>query len=200
MFVLTIDQVDSRNGRDLVPAAVEQAASLAGAQLAIPPQRLAGDEFQVITANADAALAIALALARTANWSIGIGIGAVEAPLPRDAREARGEAILLARDAVTAAKDPKTHRVVVRIAEGRTLDSGTLQAVLDLLLDLRAGRSERGWQVADLRESGLIQRQIADQLRITPQSVSEHVAAARLDLDARARRALARLFQLVGVE
>src|SRR5690606_8580276 len=105
MFAITADQRASRGGADLVPDATTAITRVADGRLALPVDRTAGDELQALTASAPAALDIALHLVRTQQWSVGIGIGAVETPLPRDTRAARGDAFVHARDAVERAKD-----------------------------------------------------------------------------------------------
>src|SRR6185437_9261486 len=104
MFVITADQVDSRNRPDVVEITRRDLQKRFADGLAVPVDRNAGDEVQALTANADTAMGIALVLQRTEEWSIGVGCGSVRQPLPDSARAATGPAFFAARDAVAAAK------------------------------------------------------------------------------------------------
>ena len=105
MFVITADQRASRSNRDLVPAALADVQRLVGDRLAAAAERTVGDEIQLATEDPVAALQIALHLVREEAWSVGVGVGPVEEPLPRQVREARGEAFLHARTAVERAQE-----------------------------------------------------------------------------------------------
>ena len=71
--------------------------------------------------------------------------------------------------------------------------------MLDLLLHLRERRSDEGWELFDLLESGLSQTEAASRLDITPQAVSKRALAAGLKLDSAARAALVTLLASAGV-
>ncbi|MCR2809975.1 MULTISPECIES: SatD family protein [unclassified Microbacterium] len=189
VFVLTADQRDSRTSADLVPAGVDLVQRAAGDRLAIPVQRNAGDELQALTGSAAGALAIALALLRDGGWSVGLGVGSVDTPLPDDIRAGRGPAFVLARDAVDRAKNAPG-RVAVAAADFRAAQDA--EAYLRLLVDLRDRRSAQGWEVADLLEEGLTQKDIAARLRITPTAVSLRAKAGGLRLEEAAIPALER--------
>ena len=91
MFVLTVDQIDSRESEvdDVAPILADRDAwRSAGALLG--PDRTAGDEFQVVYESAPAALDAALRLRRTGAWSVGIGVGDVRTPLPDTTGAGRG--------------------------------------------------------------------------------------------------------------
>ncbi len=197
MFAVTADQVDSRNGRDLVEHALGTVSGLGAGQLALPPDRTAGDELQLITEDAATALDIVLALARARDWSVGLGIGDIRLPLPDTVRAATGTALINAREAVEAAKR-RAPRVAIVGDDDRVPDAATLQAMLDLLLHLRERRSEEGWELFDLIESGLSQADAAARLDITPQAVSKRALAAGLKLDSAARAALITLLAAAG--
>ncbi|NHI17576.1 DNA-binding protein [Microbacterium excoecariae] len=186
MFVLTADQHGSRAGRDAVPDAIALTTAAAGAALALPPERTAGDEFQAVFDAAPAALDVALALTRTREWSVGLGVGQVERPLPREVRAARGDAFVAARDAVERAKTAPT-RVAV---SGPGAADG--EALVRLLVELRDRRSEEGWEVYDLLARGLTQREAAAELGITPSAASRRASAAGLRAEEAAVPALAR--------
>lgn len=195
MFAITADQIDSRNRPDHAEAALELLARLGGDRLALPADRTAGDEVQALTRDARTALDIVLALARTEQWSIGVGIGGVRAPLPSATRAATGDALVAAREAVQAAKRRPTR---VALAAGRSTRPAaeSLQAVLDLLLQLRDRRSPEGWELYDLVETGLTQAEAAERLGITPQAASKRAIAAGIRLDAAARDGIAELLAL----
>ncbi|RQP08948.1 MAG: DNA-binding protein [Microbacteriaceae bacterium] len=195
MFAITADQIDSRNRPDHAEAALELLARLGGDRLALPADRTAGDEVQVLTGDARTALDIVLALARTEQWSVGVGIGGVRAPLPSATRAATGDALVAAREAVEAAKRRPT-RVALAAGRGTRPAAETLQAVIDLLLQLRDRRSPEGWELYDLVETGLTQAEAAERLGITPQAASKRAIAAGIRLDAAARDGIVELLAL----
>lgn len=194
MFAITADQIDSRHRPDHAEAALELLARLGGDRLALPADRTSGDEVQALTSDARTALDIVLALARTQLWSVGLGLGEVRAPLPTATRAATGDALVAAREAVEAAKRRST-RVVVA-GRGTRPAAETLQAVLDLLLQLRERRSPEGWELYDLVEEGLTQAEAAERLGITPQAASKRAIAAGIRLDTAARDGLVELLAL----
>ena len=101
MFVLTIDQKDSRNSSDRVPGLLEL---LSSQELELPFERTVGDEVQAVASSPDAVVNAALLALRQGGWSVGIGVGSVGLPLPASSREAGGEAFIAARAAVERAK------------------------------------------------------------------------------------------------
>jgi len=131
-------------------------------------------------------------LTRTGSWSVGCGIGSVRTPLPDQTRAATGDAFILARDAVDAAKRRPT-RVSIRIADDRRLADGDVEPLLDLLLLLRSRRSDEGWQLHEVLAEGVTQTEAARRLDISPQAVSQRAQTAQLRVDDLARPALARL-------
>ncbi|MGZ8804346.1 MAG: DNA-binding protein [Microbacterium sp.] len=192
MFVITADQRDSRTSTDLVPHGATLAERAGAGRLALPVERNAGDELQAMTASADAALEVSLALLRDGRWSVGLGAGASETPLPPDIRAARGPVFVLAREAVDRAKHAAGR---VAVAAPDAVAAADAEAVLRLLVDLRDRRSAHGWQVADLLAEGLTQKDIADQLGITPTAVSLRAKAAGLRLEEAAVPALGRILE-----
>jgi hypothetical protein len=195
MFVLTVDQVDSRNEDDRVASILAEMPELLGDRLVLPPERSAGDEFQMLTADAGAALEAVLALTRSGHWSVGLGVGPVRHPLPASVREATGPAFVAARSAVEAAKRAP-HRFSLAAAEGRgLLDAEGVRALLELVLAIRARRSEEGWEVVGLVRGGGTQAAAAGQLGISPQAVSLRLAAAQWRLEEAALPALALLLE-----
>jgi hypothetical protein len=188
MFVLTVDQIDSRESDvdDVVPIlAARHEWQRIGALLG--PDRTAGDEFQLVFDAAGGALEAALRLRRTGAWSVGIGAGEVETPLPETTGAGRGSAFLAARVAVDAAKRAQHHLAVAAPDEAA---AAGVSALIGLLLEVRARRSPEGWEVADLLDSGLSQVAIADRLGVTPQAISLRARAAGLRLERDALPAL----------
>lgn len=198
MFVITADQVNSRDRADRVAEALRRVAATAGDDLLLPAERTAGDELQAVAEVADAALRMILELHRFGQFSVGCGIGRVDLPLPASAREATGDAFIAARTAVEQAKKRSPRAAVVSAGAGGAASDGApssadLQALLDLLLVLREKRSAEGWQLYDLLEAGLTQAQAAEQIGISQQAASKRAIAAHLRADRAARQALARL-------
>lgn len=194
MYVITADQVDSRTTDDIV------GATLAGLNkrddLLLPAERTAGDELQLLTAHAGTALDIILALSRAGRWSIGCGVGEVRRPLPATVREASGDAFVAARDAVDRAKRKST-----RFALGGAGHAGRVghaEALIDLLLVVRARRTDEGWELADLIAGGLTQAAAAARLGISPQAASQRARAAELRVEQAAVPALIAMLEGVG--
>lgn len=177
MFVITADQVSSRTGADLADSALALIERGRRARLALPPDRTAGDEVQALTADPGAALAIALELTRTGSWSVGMGVGAVRMPLAGYTRAASGPAFFAARDAVARAKKRPT-RFALHVAGDPGSAPSPAEALIDLVLALRARRSAAGWEVYDLLASGGSQRAAAAELGISAAAVGARVRAA----------------------
>jgi hypothetical protein len=193
VFVVTADQVDSRRRPDIVEPTLTAVRERFAPRLALPPDRNAGDELQVLTADAATALDLILSLTRDGEWSVGLGLGAVRRPLPENTREATGDAFVAARTAVTRAKRAPTRFAVEALADAeRAADA---EAVIALLLTIREGRSAAGWELYDLVSSGLTQAEAGARLGITPQSASDRARAAALRVELAAIPALARLLE-----
>ncbi len=203
MFVITADQIDSRHDRDRAGEMIAGLVAEFGAVFTLPPDQTAGDEIQMLLADARTSLDLVLALHRSGHWSIGLGVGAVRTPLPDSARQASGEAFVGARDAVTRAKkadtrfgltaepaDPagaRQHRPV--------LDGEQVEALIATFLLLRQRRTSEGWAAVDLRETGLTQVEIAARLGISTAAVSQRLRSALWKVDQSARPALVRLLE-----
>lgn len=198
MFVITADQRDSRHDHDRVEEALDELTRSLGDAFVLPPERTAGDEFQFVLDRGDAVVDVVLALHRAQHWSIGLGIGAIDRPLPTTTRAASGEAYFAARRAVDAAKlRPGRFAVDPDAPVGGFPAVSDVQGLVDPLLQLRDSRTAPGWQIVDLLETGLTQRDAADRLSISPQAVSLRVRAASARVDVPAREALARLLTVV---
>lgn len=192
MFVLTVDQIDSRHTDDRVESVLGDLASRHGAALLTAPERTAGDEFQLATRDAATALEIALGLVRGETWSVGLGIGDVTGPLGPSVRALTGSAFVNARDAVTAAKRrPARFALVTDDAD----ETARLDPLVRLLLALRERRTPEGWELADLLDAdpGMSSKDAAGRLGISAQAASQRALTAGLKLDAEARDALVAL-------
>jgi len=195
VFVLTVDQVDSSHTRDAVADAL---ATLAERHFALPVERTAGDEFQVLLDDAAATLATILDLTRTGRWSVGCGVGTVRTPLPASIREAAGPAFVAARAAVDRAKKRPSRFAIESI---EAMDAAArLEALIDLLLATRSRRSPEGWQLFDLLESGLTQAAAAARLGISPQAASLRAQAADLRVESAVTAALVTLLAQLDAE
>ena len=194
MFVITADQVDSRSTRDLVGEVVADLNKRLKKQLTLAADRTAGDELQLLVDTAETALDVVLQLTRSGRWSVGCGVGAVTEPLPRNIREASGEAFVAARAAVDRAKRRQTRFAL----EGTHQSAPDAEALIDLLLVLRSRRSDEGWEIVDLVASGMNQAAAAKRLGITPQAASKRALAAELRAEQAAIPALTRLLGNLG--
>jgi hypothetical protein len=193
MFVVTADQVSSRTTADRVGATLAHVADLFGDRLALPADRTAGDELQLLFAGGADALEACLALDREHGWSIGVGVGSVHHPLPAGVRESAGGAFIAARAAVDRAKRRATRFAIEH--ENAHRAAADTQALVDLVLILRARRSAQGWELYDLLEAERItQADAAARLGITPQAASKRAQAAQLRAERAAIGPLSQLF------
>lgn len=193
MFAITADQVDSRHHDDLVEGELRELARIGGAHLVLPPDRSAGDELQVASADARTALDLVLHLTRAEHWSVGLAVGEVRYPLPNATRALAGSAFELARRAVERAKRRPT-RFALEVEAERHPDAATLEPLIDLLLQLRARRTPEGWELFELLDNEtLSQKDAGERLGITPQAVSLRAQSAQLRTERAARSALATL-------
>lgn len=195
MFVMTVDQVDSRTHPDAVPALLE---ALRRVPVRLPFERTAGDEVQGVLSDPRAVVDAWEAIVRDGRWTVGIGVGR-DVELADTSRASRGGAFHAARDAVDEAK---THpdRVAVRVSRASAEDAGAAsggttggggaltdvhgavddaQAVLRLLAIVVAGRTDAGWRVIDAARGApdATQAELADRLGITRQAVSKALRA-----------------------
>lgn len=191
MIVITADQVDSRSTPDVASETIDAINSTFGGHLVLAADRTAGDEIQMLVDDGRTAVDIVLALTRTARWSVGLGFGTVRRPLGASIRESTGDAFVAARSAVDRAKKRQT-RFAAAAEPGRP-QARDLEALVDLLLVLRARRSDQGWEIHDLVTRGLSQADAATEIGITPQSASKRARAADLKTEDAAIAPLARL-------
>lgn len=213
MFVVTADQIDSRGRDDAAGAARDSINERYGPSLALPADRNAGDEIQMLTALPATALELVLDLTRTGQWSVGLGCGTVRDPLPVATREASGPAFFSARDAVLRAKRRQTRFALDVPADQQTdrargtdaptgpaqdTDSQSMAAqyaesLIDLLLVIRDRRTGPGWELFDLLASGLTQQDAAARLSISPPAASSRAHAANIKQELAAIPALTKL-------
>ncbi len=189
MFVLTADQRRSTRHGDRVDSllsSLEQWTDAWQDHVALAPERTVGDEVQAVLATAEAAVDLSLTLMRAAHWSVGVGAGTVDLPLRSTARASSGAAFVNARRAVERARGRgEPVPLVVAGDDAATEESAT--AVLQLLAGVVRRRSTAGWEVSDLLAPGVTQRDIAQNLGISTQAVSQRIASAMLDEERRAR-------------
>ncbi len=189
-YVLTVDQIDSRVGVDLVEPMLGR---LTAVPTLLPFTRTVGDEFQGLLDQELSVVDVILLLMREAHWHIGLGIGSVETPLTtNDPRAARGDAFLAARTAVDRAKVEPSRLAVSGVAGG-TPEISDVETVFRLVEALRSKRTEQGWQAVDLAASGHTQAEAAAHLQISRQAVGQRVQTAQWALERAAQPTLARL-------
>lgn len=183
MFVMTIDQHNSRHAPDAVPDLLGAVAHIA---TVLPFMRTVGDEVQGVLDSEDAVVDTCVTVARCGNWSIGIGVGEVETPLTTTSAEARGTAFVAARDAVEHATNAWVS-LSVRSSAGTYSDPYVdavifdAQTVLRLLTDMVAQATDAQWIVTHALRSPVhaTQTDIARRLGISQQAVSKAARAGR---------------------
>jgi hypothetical protein len=173
MFVLTVDQRNSRRGSDRVEELLGWLATQPGVLRGF--ERTAGDEVQGVMDDPAAVVDVVLALVRRDEWSVGVGAGPVREPLPASTRAGSGPAFELARKAVDHAKS-SPQRLAVRAPD--RAQAVAAQAALDLLANVVQRRTDPGWEAVDLISAGTTQTEVAEQLGITKQAVSQRLRAA----------------------
>lgn len=191
MIVITADQVDSRSTADLATDTLAMLNADFARGLLLSADRTAGDEIQLLVRDGRTAVDVVLALTRAGRWSVGLGVGSVREPLGSSIRESTGDAFVAARSAVDRAKKKATRFAAA--TEPRRTEAHDLEALVDLLLILRARRSEQGWEIHDLVTRGLTQADAASAIGITPQSASKRARAAELRAEDAAIEPLSRL-------
>lgn len=185
MFVLTIDQRDSRTTGDKVPQL------LAHLKKVLPAPRLAfgrtvGDEVQGIVDTPNEVIAVARFLLRNRDWYLGVGVAPHDGVLPRRSADASGAAFVLARDAVEDAKVSRgSTQVSVRSMDRKKAEHA--QALLRLLGVTYVGRSDAAWEAIDElcgydgTPSGLSQKDVAQILNVSNAAISKRLRVAAYD-------------------
>ena len=188
MFIITADQIDSTHLDDIAGPTMTALNEQYGGELALPADRTAGDEIQLLVPRATTALRIILDLTRTTQWSVGCGVGGVRTPLPPNTREATGPGFIAARAAVGQAKKAPLRFALVSDSSNDETEPG---ALIDLLLLIRSRRTREGWELFDLVSTGMTQVAAARALKISPQAVSKRARAAGITVEFSAMPALA---------
>ncbi len=178
MFALTIDQRRSRSAPDLVPGLLD---ALADIPTLLPFERTVGDEIQGLLDDPDAVLRAVLVVLRQGGWHVGLGIGAVDAPLPATVRAARGRALLDARTAVERAKRSPVGLCVTSTVH--PVAAADAEAVLGLIGVLVRQRTATQWAVIDAVDAAATQRAAAEALGVSPQNVSQTLAASAIHVE-----------------
>ena len=185
MFVLTLDQQDSRSNADAVPRVLD---ALSPITTVVPFARTIGDEVQGVLDDPEAVAEAVRRIGIDSDWHIGIGIGEVERPLPEATTEGRGAAFYAARQAVETAKSAPAHLVVTADPDGehRVLAEAALRLLVSTLGELRS--HSRGYVGFRLDDPDATQAQIAAEFDVSQQAVSRVLAAGPADLVAGAER------------
>lgn len=139
-------------------------------------------------------LAALLVVLRDGNWSVGLGIGPVETPLPDSVRAARGQALLDARAAVDRAKGAGEVRVAV-VSASQPEVAADVEAVAGLIGTLLRRRTDRQWAVVDAVDAAPTQRAAAETLGVSPQNVSQALAASAIAVERAVYPVLVRLLE-----
>lgn len=189
MFVLTIDQKNSRADRDRVPDALEMLRSI---PTIAPFVRTVGDEIQGVIADARDAYTALMLLMRDGHWHCGVGIGNGHFPHPHHpvSAEGRGPAFIAAREAVESAKDLEPSIALRALGENKnspmTISELPAQALLRMTAALIEKRTPRQWEVIDAVRATSTLAQAAEKLRITTSAVSQSLSASKASLETEA--------------
>ncbi len=190
---MTIDQRSSRTRADRVPQLL---AALEAVETVLPFERTAGDEVQGLLASANGVIEAAELALRERDWSIGLGLGPIETPLPRSVREARGPALVRAREAVDAAKKAAAVRLAVRA--GSVAAEADPEALLRLVGATVQRRTPAQWRVIDAVRAAGDRGTAARGLGITVQAVSKSLLTSGEDVVRDVYPLLARLLDEVN--
>ena len=178
MIVITANQLQSTGADEPDLTAMRGLTGIFGVRLPLAGHGTLGEEFQILVDTGETALAVALVLTRAGRWSVGIGVGTVLEPLEESVQSGSGNAFVAAHAAATRAGKKSTHLAL--IAQPRHQLARDTEALIDLLLILRARRSTQGWEIHDLLAGGLTQAGAAERMGITPQSASKRARAAEI--------------------
>lgn len=188
--ILTVDQRGSQTGPDLVPAVLDTLNDPGLGAPALRFERTAGDEVQGVLGDGAGVVSRLALLLRAGTWNIGLGLGFVELPLPTSTRAGRGEAFVLARTAVTRAKQQPSR---ISVVGSKEYGAERIETVVWLWAGVLTRRSVRGWEVADLIARGLTHADAAQRLGISQSAVSQRAQAAGITEADRAARLLAEM-------
>ena len=179
MFVLTVDQKNSRREDDRVPEILE---ALSGIPTVAGFERTVGDEVQGVLDEPSALVDALRWIIRDGGWHVGLGIGEIS---PEDVksirlqgvRVGRGVPFVYAREAVEAAKGHAASVAVKADDDAAQL----VQSILRLLVVAVEGRTKGQRAVVELFDRGLTGKLIAERLRISPSSVSARKSLSHID-------------------
>lgn len=184
MFVLTIDQRDSRHHSDRVPQFLADLNGAVQDYLVLPFERTAGDELQAVTDHPGVIIHCAEQVIRQSGWYLGVGVGPIEQPLPVSSRHGRGQAYFAAREAVEQAKrsDPPVLMFTNTVHASRVQEAGV---VLRMLCSIWQRRTDAGWEAVEAMRSGRYahQRDAAQDLGISAQAFSRRLQVAYWELE-----------------
>lgn len=199
MYVVTIDQRRSRTSADRVPALLD---ALDEIPVAAAFERTAGDEVQGLLDDPAAVRSTLLIALREGDWHCGVGAGDVDdESYSSGTRAGRGDAYIAARSAVDAAKG-LPGSVAIRVPDSARVHdepataaawAADCEAVWALVAPLVLGRTEAQWRVVDAVDRAPTQAAAADELGITPASVTGALRASRIRDERAAYPALDRL-------
>lgn len=137
-----------------------------------------GDEFQGVLSDPgvlpDLTWRLAVGLPEMRIWT-GVGRGAIETELREEAMGMDGPAFHRAREAVEEAKASRRHGGVF---VGFGDDDPVLGGLARLVDRLRTDLTDAQVEAVELARRGTTQREIAERLGVTPQAVSQRLAAA----------------------
>ena len=170
MFVLTIDQRRSREEEDRVPGILAELASIPIESAFV---RTAGDEIQGVAAEPEAVVEIIDRLLRSGLWRCGIGAGAAELSFAEDApdsRSGRGEAFVLAREALESVKNSR-HSIALRSRAEEPAREG--EALIRLMEAVSAARPRRQWEVVEAVEASETMAEAAERLGVSASAISQ---------------------------
>lgn len=184
MFVVTIDQERSRTSNDRVSGLL---AVLTSVETVSAFERSVGDEVQGVLDSPHSLAQVVSIVIREGGWHCGIGLGEIDG-IPDSARAGSGPAYVHARDAVTRAK-----KAVPSIAVSGGVESlaRELEFTARLIASVEERRSPAQWDVVTRLEAGMSGADIASELGISAQAVSQRRIAARYDVTAGAIDVLA---------
>lgn len=196
MFVLTINQRDSKESGDRVEELLE---TLGEIPALVPFQRSIGDEAIGVVQSAHIAVEVALEAIRERRWHIGIGVGPVEMAEGASINTAEGFGLVYARRAVNRAQR-STERIPLAVEGPSSEVAAEAEAVLRLIAQIVFTRTDAEWSVLDLMVPGVRgqQKAIAAALGISTQAVSKAISRSFWNEEWACRPAAARLLDLVA--
>ena len=192
--VILVDQKRSRLSPDLVNTWLDDLHNDSSLHFLLPPERTAGDETQALTSDARTLTHVALLALQSSRWWLGVGIGEVETPLPATVRASRGEAFMLARQALELAK--KRRAVGLRVL-AQFGDATDFESALRLMRVLYERRTPRAQLIADLHVAGLSTVEIGRKLGVSQQASAKQVYGSHVFEEQGGRRLVLHLAEVL---